>query len=75
MVERRSAIGGGSLPGQTQPSRAVALSADSADALATRLRHGPTPVVARIEDARVLLDLRAVLPEQDASLAEAVTQA
>jgi L-seryl-tRNA(Ser) seleniumtransferase len=65
-VETQSAIGGGSLPGQTQPSWAVALEDSSADALAARLRHGHTPVVSRIEDGRVLLDLRAVLPEQDA---------
>jgi len=68
-VETHSAIGGGSLPGQTQPSWAVALDSGSgADRLASALRHASTPVVARIEDDRVLLDLRTVLPEQDAVL-------
>ncbi|MBV9600000.1 MAG: L-seryl-tRNA(Sec) selenium transferase [Chloroflexi bacterium] len=72
VTETRSAIGGGSLPGQTQPSAAVALAADSADALATRLRRVEPPVISRIEDGRVLLDLRSVLPEQDAELQRAV---
>jgi L-seryl-tRNA(Ser) seleniumtransferase len=72
-VETRSAIGGGSLPGQTQPSWAVALHAESADDLASRLRRAYPPVIARIEDDRVLLDLRAVLPEQDRVLEAAVS--
>ena len=71
-VETRSAVGGGSLPGQTQPSWAVALQDDSASALAARLRAANPPVVARIEDQRVLLDLRAILPEQDTLLERAV---
>ena len=72
VAETRSAVGGGSLPGQTQPSWAVALCSESPDRLAAALRRADPPVVARIEDDRVLLDLRAILPEQDAILAEAV---
>ena len=71
-AETRSAIGGGSLPGQTQPSWAVALDCDSAHALAAALRRSDPPVIARIEDDQVLLDLRAILPEQDALLEQAV---
>ena len=72
VVQTRSAVGGGSLPGQTQPSWAVALDAASPDTLAAALRHAEPPVVARIEDGRVLLDLRTVLPEQDALLEHAL---
>jgi L-seryl-tRNA(Ser) seleniumtransferase len=72
VVETQSAIGGGSMPGQTQSSRAVGLLGPSAQALAARLRQADPPVIARIEDDRVLLDLRAVLPEQDATLETAV---
>jgi L-seryl-tRNA(Ser) seleniumtransferase len=72
VAETRSAVGGGSLPGQTQPSWAVALDADSAQSLAASLRRADPPVVARIEDDRVLLDLRAVLPEQDWLLEQSV---
>jgi L-seryl-tRNA(Ser) seleniumtransferase len=73
VVGTRSAIGGGSLPGQTQPSWAVVL--DGSDALAAKLRHGNPPVIGRIEEQRVLLDLRSVLPEQDPELERAVQSA
>lgn len=70
-VATRSTIGGGSLPGQTQPSWAVALSG-KADAVAAALRKAQPPVIGRIDSDQVLLDLRTVLPEQDALLEEAV---
>lgn len=74
-VQTRSAIGGGSLPGQTQPSWAVAFDTPTPDRLATALRRTDPPVISRIEDGRVLLDLRAILPEQDALLEAAARQA
>jgi L-seryl-tRNA(Ser) seleniumtransferase len=74
-VETRSAIGGGSLPGQTQPSWAVALDSPAPDRLAAALRHAEPPVIGRIEDNRLLLDLRAILPEQDVVLVGAVQPA
>src|ERR1041385_8206883 len=43
VVETRSAIGGGSLPGQTQLSWAVALQAGSANDLAAKLRRSDPP--------------------------------
>jgi L-seryl-tRNA(Ser) seleniumtransferase len=45
----------------------------TANALEERLRALPTPVIARIEDDRVLLDLRTVFEEQDHTLAEEIT--
>ncbi|HYW89537.1 MAG TPA: L-seryl-tRNA(Sec) selenium transferase, partial [Chloroflexota bacterium] len=73
IVETRSTIGGGSLPGQTQPSWALALRSKDADTLAAALRRAQPPVIARIEDQQVLLDVRTVLPEQDTAL-EAVVR-
>ncbi|MEX2431086.1 MAG: L-seryl-tRNA(Sec) selenium transferase, partial [Dehalococcoidia bacterium] len=74
-----SAIGGGSLPDDTLPTRLVRViapaTAGGADGLARRLRMGHPAVVARIEQGRVLLDPRTVLPSQDSSLADAVRQA
>ena len=64
----RSAVGGGSLPGETLPTRLVALETDSPDAVAARLRIGEPPVIARIEDDRLVLDPRTILPEQEATL-------
>jgi L-seryl-tRNA(Ser) seleniumtransferase len=74
-LETRSAIGGGSLPGQTQPSWAVAFETPTPDRLVVALRRADPPVIGRIEDDRVLVDLRAILPEQDALLQTAVHQA
>ncbi|MCH9009852.1 MAG: L-seryl-tRNA(Sec) selenium transferase [Chloroflexi bacterium] len=79
VVEARSAIGGGSLPGESLPSWCVAVDcaerAGGADGLAKRLRSGDTPVIARIEDERVLLDPRTVLPEEEEQLLDMVGQA
>ena len=71
-IETRSTIGGGSLPGQTQPSWALAFDRESPDAFAAALRRANQPVIGRIEDNRVLIDLRAILPEQDRLLEMAI---
>jgi L-seryl-tRNA(Ser) seleniumtransferase len=62
-----SAVGGGAAPDVTLPSRALALKpADrSAESLARFLREASPPVIARIEDDAVLLDLRTVLPGEE----------
>ncbi|NJM09090.1 L-seryl-tRNA(Sec) selenium transferase [Candidatus Gracilibacteria bacterium] len=70
-----SAVGGGSLPGDTLASYALALAVDSPDALARRLRLGQPPVVARISEQRLLCDLRTVLQDQDDTLVEAICRA
>ncbi len=74
-LHTRSAVGGGSLPGQTQPSWAVAFETPAPDRLASALRRTHPPVISRIEDDRVIVDLRAILPEQDALLQAALRQA
>jgi L-seryl-tRNA(Ser) seleniumtransferase len=66
VVDVRSAIGGGSLPGQTLPSRALALAPQRGpDEFMERLRGAKRPVIARIEDGRVLLDPRTVAEHED----------
>ena len=74
-IETTSTVGGGSLPEETQPSRGVALSAASAARAVAALRRADPPVIARIIDDRVVLDLRSVLPEQDEQLTRAVIAA
>ena len=74
VVQGLSAIGGGSLPGESIPTWLLSVGAqgtpEGAQGLAKRLREADTPVIARIEDDRVLLDPRTVLPtEEDALLA------
>jgi L-seryl-tRNA(Ser) seleniumtransferase len=70
-IATRSTVGGGSLPEETQPSFAVALSGAPASRLAASLRSADPPIVARIIEERVALDLRSVLPEDDEVLARA----
>ncbi len=74
VIESRAVIGGGSAPGSTLPSRVLAIrsSALSADDMLARLRQWETPIIARIEDQRVLLDLRTVEPACDAVIAAAL---
>jgi len=62
------AVGGGGAPGVTIPSAAVALPAG----LAEPLRTAESPVVGRVHDGRLLLDLLAVPESEDEALAEAV---
>lgn len=81
VVEAESAVGGGSLPGQTLPTRALALRVSSAGAVAARLRASRPPVIARISEGFVLLDPRTVLPalsdapEQEVRLLQTLREA
>ena len=79
VVASRSAIGGGSLPGETLPTWCLALehplASGGPEALTRRLRHGSPPVMARIEGDRALLDPRTVLPEEEADLLRALKNA
>ncbi len=70
-----STVGGGSLPTETLPSWAAAWRGGNLDGLAHRLRHGSPPVVGRIANDRLLLDLRTVLPGQHDLLLAAVVAA
>jgi len=72
VVEARSAVGGGTLPGVTLPTFALALPPRDPDGVAERLRAADPPVVARIDGGRVLLDPRTVLPGEDAAVLAAV---
>jgi L-seryl-tRNA(Ser) seleniumtransferase len=71
----RAVVGGGSVPGGDLESFAVTLTPGNPDRLAARLRAGDPPVVARVEDERVWLDLRTVPPAQDADLVDLVLEA
>ncbi len=68
VVDAESTVGGGSLPGETLPTRAVAIAVPSPDEFATRLRENNPPIIARIEEDRVVLDPRTVLPKEDDTL-------
>jgi L-seryl-tRNA(Ser) seleniumtransferase len=77
VIATQSTVGGGSLPEETQPSRAVtvAVKGATASALAARLRSATPAIVSRIVDGRVALDLRAVSPDDDELLSQTVITA
>jgi L-seryl-tRNA(Ser) seleniumtransferase len=74
-----SVIGGGSTPDQSLPTQLIALRSSlySAEALDHRLRHPALglPVIARIANDELVLDLRAVFSGEESELAEAVAAA
>ncbi len=87
LLDGDSVVGGGSTPGQRLPSRIIAITSPrwSAAQLEERLRRPErkststqarsVPVIGRIEEDRLVLDLRTVFPEQEAALATALVAA
>ncbi len=72
----QSAVGGGTTPGVELPTWVLALRhpTRSADWLDGWLRQRATPIIGRIEDDRLLLDLRTVLAEEDERVAETLAR-
>jgi L-seryl-tRNA(Ser) seleniumtransferase len=70
-------VGGGSLPGESLPTRVLSIPASgrSADDLARALRIGKKPVVCRIEHDELRFDPRTVDPREDDDLVQAVKAA
>jgi L-seryl-tRNA(Ser) seleniumtransferase len=77
IVESASTVGGGAAPTLEIPTPVLALTHASlgADRLASALRAGEPPVVARVADGRVRVDLRTVLPGEDDLLRDALVRA
>jgi L-seryl-tRNA(Ser) seleniumtransferase len=76
VVSGVSAVGGGSAPGIELPTWLVAIERDglSAAGLEEKLRSAGVPIIARIEQERVVVDLRTVDPEDDDVLATVIAQ-
>jgi len=74
IVPGESVIGGGAAPGSNLKTFVLAVTCDglSADELAAKLRANEPAIVVRVEEARVLFDLRTVFPEQEPALAAAL---
>jgi L-seryl-tRNA(Ser) seleniumtransferase len=74
VIDGESVIGGGAAPSSVLPTRLLALSCTnlSADELAARLRAADPPIIARVEQGRVLLDLRTVFADEDEGLKTAL---
>ena len=79
VLRSSSTIGGGSLAGETLDTWALALECEKlpggAQGVVNRLREYSTPVIARIEGDRVLLDPRTVFLEEEEILIHAMREA
>jgi L-seryl-tRNA(Ser) seleniumtransferase len=74
VVDSAGAVGGGTFPGVELPSRAVEILAPSVTELARALRLGDPPVVGRVLDDALLLDVRTVLPGQEEDLTRRIRE-
>jgi L-seryl-tRNA(Ser) seleniumtransferase len=77
LVESESAVGGGASPTVGVPTVAVALDPGlpGPDRLAAALRAGSPPVVVRVAEGRLLVDLRTVRPDEEGALLAALAAA
>jgi L-seryl-tRNA(Ser) seleniumtransferase len=75
VVPGESTVGGGSLPGETLPTRLLALDARKPNQLAARLRAQDPPIVARVAENQVLLDPRTVPSADDDALLRGLRRA
>jgi L-seryl-tRNA(Ser) seleniumtransferase len=75
VVETRSAIGGGSLPGESLPSWGLSIASARPDDLAWKLRNGSPSIMPHIEDDHLILDARTVLAGQETGLISGVRAA
>jgi L-seryl-tRNA(Ser) seleniumtransferase len=71
IISGRSVAGGGSTPDQSLSTWLLALEGDAVE-IERALRACDPPVIARIEDDRLMLDPRTVLPEEEAELTRAL---
>lgn len=75
MMPGESAIGGGSLPGETLPTVLLTIAHPQPDQASADLRQGHPPVVCRIQHDHLCFDPRTILPEQDETLLAAIIAA
>jgi len=64
-IEGKSTVGGGSLPGETLPTWLVAFNVPHPNKLLADLRNSKPPIIARLEDDRLVLDPRTVMFHQE----------
>lgn len=74
VADSDASVGGGAFPNARIPSVALVVAGD-VEALEARLRLGDPPVIGRISEERLWLDLRTVQPDEDAVLAAAIRAA
>jgi len=77
VIDGTSKTGGGSSPTGERPTRLLAVSVPAGDAgrIEQQLRRGDPPLIGRVQEGRLLIDLRTVLPEQDDIVAARLIEA
>ncbi len=76
LMDGESVIGGGAAPSAVLPTCLLAITSKtlSADEIAARIRKFDVPIISRVQEGRVLLDLRTVFPEQDEVVLDALVK-
>ena len=74
VVESEASVGAGAFPAKPLPSFALRIDGNATE-LEKKLRGGNPPVIGRIADGGLLLDLRSVPERDDSSLADAIAKA
>jgi L-seryl-tRNA(Ser) seleniumtransferase len=76
IIDGESILGGGAAPSSVLPTRLLALTCEglSADEIVARLRDAEPPIIVRVDEGRVVLDLRTVFQEQDAAIGAALSR-
>jgi len=72
LIDGESVVGGGATPAQSISTKLIAIQTADTIALEKKLRSAALPVVARIENDRVLIDLRTVSPGEEDDLLAAI---
>ena len=77
VIKGNSLIGGGTAPNATLPTYLLTITSNhhSPEELQTSLRSQSPPVITRIENDRLMLDMRTVFPEEEADVARAIENA
>jgi L-seryl-tRNA(Ser) seleniumtransferase len=76
-LDESSRAGGGSLPDASLPTVAVAIAAPAGalEGIQKALREGSPPIMVRVLDEKVLIDLRTVFEDEEETLARRVAEA
>ena len=75
IIDTKSAVGGGSLPGALQASIGLRISASNPDLFARSLRTYDFPLIGRIESDTNIIDVRTILENQDEYIPKAINEA
>lgn len=65
LIEGDSAVGGGSLPGELLPTYLLSIKVEKPEKIMKKLRQQEPPIIARVQDDRIVFDPRTILDHQE----------